>query len=226
MDSLIFSFGSVEVESHTILLSFLTAFLASSVIAAVYERTYEGLSWSRGTVQSMVLGSLISCLLMISIGDNVARGIGIVGSLAIIRFRTNLRDPRDLVFVFAALGVGVSAGVQSYEAAVVGTSVFCCAALILGRSGFGRTGRFDGLVRFQVPSGTDKSEEVAAVMRAIPRTFALVTLRDVAQGDLIDHAYQVGLGGEGKRMELLQALGRIEGVRGLTFMNQETTLEV
>ena len=65
---------------------------------------------------------------MIAIGDNVARGIGIVGSLAIIRFRTNLRDPRDLVFLFAALGAGVACGVQSYIAAAFATALFCTIA--------------------------------------------------------------------------------------------------
>ena len=106
MDSLILDFGTIKLHWQSVLLSFLCAFFLSSIIAIVYERTFQGLSWSRGLMQSMVLGSIITCLLMIAIGDNVARGIGIVGSLAIVRFRTNLRDPRDLVFLFAALGAG------------------------------------------------------------------------------------------------------------------------
>ncbi|MDZ7333443.1 MAG: DUF4956 domain-containing protein, partial [candidate division KSB1 bacterium] len=100
------NYGFEQIEWPIALMSFLMAFLLSSLIAITYERTFQGLSYSRGLVQSMVLGSLVSCLLMIAIGDNIARGIGIVGSLAIIRFRTNLRDPRDLVFLFASLGVG------------------------------------------------------------------------------------------------------------------------
>ena len=93
------NYGFEQIEWQVALLSFLLAFILSSVIAMIYERTFQGLSYSRGLVQSMVLGSIVSCLLMIAIGDNIARGIGIVGSLAIIRFRTNLRDPRDLVFL-------------------------------------------------------------------------------------------------------------------------------
>ncbi len=225
MRSLLFDFGTISLEWHAILLSFLTAFVAATLIAAVYQRTYEGLSWSRGTVQSMVLGALISCLLMIAIGDNVARGIGIVGSLAIIRFRTNLRDPRDLVFVFASLGVGVAAGVQSFETAAIGTLVFCVVALTLAGSNLGRRGRFDGLVRFQVPAGAASSAAVATVMSTVPKAFALVTLRDAAQGSMVDYSYQVRLAGDAGHMPLLDALGQIEGVRGLTFMNQDSTLE-
>jgi hypothetical protein len=106
MESLLLSFGSVKLDWNHVILSFLLAFLCSSLVAAVYEKTYAGLSWSRGLLQTMILGSMTANLIMIAVGDNVARGIGIVGSLAIIRFRTNLRDPRDLVFLFSAMGIG------------------------------------------------------------------------------------------------------------------------
>jgi len=108
------SYLSNSVTFYTALLSCLAAFALAMVIAKVYERTCSGLSSSRSLTHAMALGSVVTAVLMLAIGDNLARGIGIVGSLAIIRFRTNLRDPRELVFVFAALGTGVAAGVQSY----------------------------------------------------------------------------------------------------------------
>ena len=226
MDSLLLDFGSVKLHWQAIALSFLCSFFLSSLVALVYERTFQGLSWSRGLMQSMVLGSGITCLLMIAIGDNIARGIGIVGSLAIIRFRTNLRDPRDLVFLFAALGAGVACGVQSYIAAFIGVALFCCAALAMQASAFGIRRRYDGLVRFQLPAGPNAAERVAEIMRSIPRTFALVTLRDVSQGDLVDYTYQVKLGREADTVRLVQALEGLEGIRGLSYMNHEATVEV
>ncbi len=226
MDSLLLTFGTVKLQWHTVLLSFLFAFVLSSVVAGTYRRTFSGLSWSRGTLQAMVLGSLISCLLMIAIGDNVARGIGIVGSLAVIRFRTNFREPRDLVFIFAALGAGVAAGVQSYLAATIGTALFCLVALAMSTSAFGMVREHDGLLRFQLPSGPEAAEKVAEVMARLPRSFALVTMREVAQGGLVDCAYQVKLVRESDLARILGELKAIEGVRGLVWMNQQTTVEV
>ena len=52
----------------------LLAFVLSSVIALMYERTFQGLSYSRGLVQSMILGSIVSCLLMIAIGAGLTWG--------------------------------------------------------------------------------------------------------------------------------------------------------
>jgi len=226
MDSLMLTFGAVKLQWHTVLLSFIFAFALSSIVALVYEKTFAGLSWSKGLVQSMILGSLISCLLMIAIGDNVARGIGIVGSLAVIRFRTNLRDPRDLIFLFASLGAGVAAGVQSYVAGTIGILFFSATSVILHASNFGSRRKHDGLVRFQIPKGPGSGSEVAQIMQTIPKTFALVTMRDVSQGEMIDCAYQVKLSAHSSPEILLQALNGISGIRGLTYMNQQTTVEV
>ena len=222
----ILSYGFEQLDWQVALLSFLLAFLLSTLIAVVYERTFQGLSYSRGLVQSMILGSLVSCLLMIAIGDNIARGIGIVGSLAIIRFRTNLRDPRDLVFLFASLGIGVASGVRSYATAIIGALMFCLVVFLLYISPFGTRRKHDGLVRFQIPSGTGAAEHVTDTMKHLTKHFVLITMRDVAQGQAFDYAYQVKLFQPQDNEKLILELEKVEGIRGLTYSNQETTVEV
>ena len=221
----ILNYGFEQLEWQVALLSFLLAFLMSTLIAIVYERTFEGLSYSKGLVQSMILGSLVSCMLMIAIGDNIARGIGIVGSLAIIRFRTNLRNPRDLIFLFASLGVGVASGVQSYTTAVIGGLVFSLVVILLYISPIGYRRKHDGLVRFQIPSSTDP-DIVAGIMSKHTKHFVLVTMRGVAQGNTYDYSYQVKLSQPNENEILVKKLEQIEGIRGLTYLNQETTVEV
>jgi len=220
------NYGFEQTEWQISLLSFLLAFVLSSVIALMYERTFQGLSYSRGLVQSMILGSIVSCLIMIAIGDNIARGIGIVGSLAIIRFRTNLRDPRDLIFLFASLGVGVASGVQSYSTAVIGALVFSTIVFVLYISPFGTRRKHDGLVRFQIPSGDEAANAVGSILKNYTKSFVLVTMRNVAQGDMVDYAYQVKLSDPVASQTLIRQLEFIEGIRGITYMNQDATVEV
>jgi uncharacterized membrane protein YhiD involved in acid resistance len=219
-------YGFEQIEWQVALLSFLLAFILSTVIAYLYEKTYQGLSYSRGLVQSMILGSIVTCLLMIAIGDNIARGIGIVGSLAIIRFRTNLRDPRDLIFIFASLGIGVAAGVQSYATAIIGCLVFCLAVFTLYISPFGTRRKHDGLLRFQIPSGPESQKKVDTILKNLTKRFILVTMRDVAQGQYFDYAYQVKLHRFEDNQTLLSELEKVDGIRGLSYTNQETTVEV
>ncbi len=226
METLLTNYGVMQLDWHRALLSFMVAFLMSSLISTVYIRTFQGLSYSRGLVQAMVLGSLISALIMIAIGDNVARGIGIVGSLAVIRFRTNLRDPRDLVFLFSAFGVGVASGVQSYLTALLGGISFCLVALLLFALDFGARRSHDGMVRFQALSDPDVADQITGIMKKLTRHFALVTMRDVAQGQATDYSFQVKLSHPDDSAAILNELNRIEGIRGLTYFSQETTVEV
>jgi len=226
MGELFESFYTTNISWQTALFSFLISFLLASVIAKVYEITYEGLSWSKSLTQSLILGSQVTCLIMMAIGDNIARGIGIIGSLAIIRFRTNLRDPRDMVFIFAALGVGVAAGVQSYIVATVGAVAFCLVALSLKLNNIGAKRQSDGLIRLQLPAKSDAVNRVAEVLGRETKHFALVNMHEVAQGKIIDLTYQVKLPHPDKAEELLQALGEISEVGGLRYISQQSNVEV
>jgi uncharacterized membrane protein len=112
----------------SILYTVLISFLLSSLIAVTYEKTFRGLSYSRNFIQAMILSSIVAGMVMQAIGDNPVRGLGILGALAIIRFRTVFKDPRDIIFMFAAVAAGISCGVFGYGIAVVGTLGFCAAA--------------------------------------------------------------------------------------------------
>jgi hypothetical protein len=75
--------------------------------------THQGVSYSRSFVVSLVAAGLVSTVLMLAIGNNLARGIGIVGTLALIRFRMQLHDPMDMMYVFAAFAGGVAAALAT-----------------------------------------------------------------------------------------------------------------
>jgi hypothetical protein len=89
----------------------------TQMLGAVYVWTFRGMSYSQGLVHAIVLGSIIACMLMLAIGNSIAAGLGIAGGLAIVRFRTALRDPRDMMFVFAGLGTGIASGLGAHAAA-------------------------------------------------------------------------------------------------------------
>jgi len=206
-------------------LSLLLAFGLSQAIGAVYVWTFRGMSYSVGLVHSIVLGSIIACMLMLAIGNSIAAGLGIAGGLAIVRFRTALRDPRDMMFVFAALGTGIAAGLGAHAAAVFGSSLFCLAVFGLTVTEFGTQRRFDGLLRFQLPTDTDEAAAMA-VLRKHSRFFALVTLREVAQGKEMEHAYQIRVRDPKQRAALIHGLEHTPGVHDVALLLQEPTVEL
>jgi hypothetical protein len=116
--------------------SFLWAFLLSSIIAITHRLTFTGDYYARNFFQALILGAVVTTMVMMAIGDSLARGLGVFGAMAIIRFRTRIDDPRDVLFLFAALSTGLAIGVYGFTISFVGTVLFCSVATILHFSQF------------------------------------------------------------------------------------------
>jgi len=209
-----------------VLVALLLSFGLAQIVAGVYILTFRGLSYTRTVVHSMAVGSLVPCMLLMAIGNNLAAGVGVVGGLALVRFRTTLRDPRDMLFIFAALGVGVACGAQAFGVAICGTGVFSLAALLLHYTSYGARREFDGLVRFTAATGAGSEAGIMKTLRGTCRSFALVTLREAAQGKAMEHAYQISIVDPELQTKLVHGLQELPGVTDVTLLLQEPTLDL
>lgn len=135
-----------------VLYSLIWAFLLSSIIAITHRITYTGPQYPKNFFQSLSLGSIVAAMVMMAIGDSLARGLGAFGALAIIRFRTRLQDARNIIFMFASLSVGLAIGVFGYTIAFVGTLLFCSMALVLYFSPFSTKHGIKGRLQLRLTS--------------------------------------------------------------------------
>ena len=209
-----------------IFLSLLMSFILSLVIASVYRWTYQNLSYSRAFVHTQVLGSLVTCTMIMAIGNNLATGLGILGTLAIIRFRTPIRDPRDIIFLFACLAMGIACGASVFPVAIVGTLCFCTAAMYLHWSPFASKRQYEGLLRFMLPTGSTSEEAVEKVFAQFCTSSLLVAMREAAQGDAIEYSYQIRLRDPSYQTDLLDGLNEIEDIRETSLLMQRSTVEI
>lgn len=216
---------AAPITFQSVLLALLLTYCLTQTLAAIYVWTFRGMSYTQGLVHAIVLGGIVACMLMVAIGDSIAAGLGVAGGLALVRFRTALREPRDMMFVFAALGAGIASGLGAYPVAIVGTLVFSAVVVALTYTEFGSQHRVDGLLRFQIPT-TQNDSEVATAIRRHTSFVALVTLREVAQGKAMEHAYQIRLPHPGARTSLVQALEKIDGVEAISLLLTEPTVEL
>ena len=226
IDALTLQNSSANTSFITALYTLLTSFLLSTLIALVYEKTFRGLSYSRNFLQALILSAIVAATVMQAIGDSLASGLGMMGALAIIRFRTSFKDPRDIIFMFASLGSGIAAGVGGYDIAVVGTVGFCSAAFILYHSPFGQTGYYDGMLRFNMENDPESKEKLNNILQNNCKIFALITLRDIAQGNRLDYAYHIKMKYKKGKEELLEELSGIGDIKGVSLLLQETTVEL
>jgi hypothetical protein len=208
-----------------VLASLLLAFGLSMMISWAYQISYRGLALQRSFVQTLALGGVVSAVAMLAIGDDIARGLGLVGALTLIRFRTTLKDTRDLVFAFASLAVGVACGVTAFGVAILGTAIFVVAGLGVAFTGFGRRQTFDALLRLRaMPSRLD-DRIVAPVLGRHCRRWTLVNMRELDADDQ-ERSYQLNLSHRGAGPGLLRDLGTLPGITGTSLLMQESLIEV
>ena len=113
------------------IIGFIVALISSLIIAYGYKKTHSGYSFSRSFMISVVLISVIISLIMIIIGSNIARAFALVGAMSIVRFRNPVKETRDLVFIFAAIAVGMAAGTGFYVASLLFSALFVLTGIIL-----------------------------------------------------------------------------------------------
>ncbi len=157
----------------TILITVLSSFFLSSLIVLTYELTTKGIERPVHFLQSMALVSIVSATVMQAIGDSLARGLGMLGALAIIRFRTRLNDPRNIVFMFAAIAAGIACGVLGFTTAFIGTIGFCIAAIILRFSPLSNRAELVGNLRVRLPQNGDTEEALTKVLKEYCQYFEL-----------------------------------------------------
>lgn len=209
----------------TVIYTTLLAFILSMLIALTYERTYRGLSYSRNFIQALILSSIVAAMIMQAIGDSLARGLGMIGALAIIRFRTTFKDPRDIIFMFASLAAGIACGVFGYSIAVAGTVAFCVVAFFLYITPFGLERYYDGMLRFNMEISADNTLAIEKVLKAYCKNFALITLRELSQGGRLDYAYHVKLRRSNMKSDLVAKLRDLGTINDIHLLLQETTVE-
>ncbi len=209
----------------TPLKALLAAFVVGQAVSWTYELTYRGVSYSRSFSQSLLLTCLTSAVVMLALAQSLLAGLGLLGVLSLVRFRTTLKSPRDLVFVMAAAALGICSGLDALRLAVAGTVGFCAVAIYLHRSDFGASNHFDGILRFWVPTGTEVEPRLSALLTEHCRRRSLLTVGDVAQGTRQEHAYEVQLWSEADREALLAALRKDLSATDARLLLQETALE-
>ncbi len=220
-------FGPARVLSvEAMLMALLMSYVLSMCIAFVYRRTYQTLAYSRAFVHTLVLAAIVAAIMIMAIGNNLARGLGILGTLAIIRFRTPIRDPRDIIFLFASLAIGIACGAAVFAVAVVGTIFFCAAALYLHWSPFASRREYEGLLRFILPPGSESHEAVGATLSRFCDSSVLVAMREVAQGEAIEYSYQIRLMDPTYHADLLEELQKLPDISEVNLLMQRSTVEI
>ncbi len=112
------SFSTLDV-----LLALGLSFVLGLFIFAIYKKTYSGVMYSDSFGVSLIAMSMITSLVIIAVTSNVVLSLGMVGALSIVRFRTAIKEPMDIAFLFWSIAVGIVLGAGLLPLAVIGSVI-------------------------------------------------------------------------------------------------------
>jgi hypothetical protein len=200
------------------------AFALTLAIGKLYQWTHSGVSYSKSFVQTLVIMAVVVSAIMIIIGSNIARAFSLVGALSIIRFRTAIKDSRDVAFVFFAMAVGMACGTRFYMLAVVLALFGCSVVYAMHRFDFGGSVFQARLLRVVVAAELDYETALEPVVRRYLVSYRLAELTSLDAGARLSLDYVVQLRPDASDAAFVRAAGEALNTRDIQLLAGEESL--
>ncbi|NLM76749.1 MAG: DUF4956 domain-containing protein [Ruminococcaceae bacterium] len=113
-----------------ILITFAITLLMAVLIVFIYRITFRGVLYNRSFGTALLMVSLVTSLIIMPISSNIVLSLGMVGALSIVRFRTALKDPLDIVYMFWAIALGLTSGAGFFQLAIIGCLILAAIMLV------------------------------------------------------------------------------------------------
>ncbi len=152
------NFASFSVKDSLIGLG--VSFLIGLFIFFIYAKSFSGVVYSASFNVSLVLMTMITALIILGVTSNVVLSLGMVGALSIVRFRSAIKEPIDIVFLFWAISEGILCGAGLIPLALLGAPVIG-GLLLLFSLRKEHSEPFLLIVRFDDPKAEDKITRLA-----------------------------------------------------------------
>jgi len=207
-------YNSAHPGLETAIFTVLFSVVLGLLLAFTYEKTSNDLGKPNHFLQAMVLVTIVSSTIIQAIGDSVARGLGMIGALSIIRFRTTIRDTRNIVFMFSAISIGIACGVFGFLIALVGTLGFSITAFLLHYSSFGASQNKEGTLSVLLDQSVCDKKELMEIIQFFCKKNSIIRQEITTRKglNLVSFIFKVILKKEDNLTALLLALHEAEGI--------------
>ncbi len=204
----------------------LVAMICGIFIALLYKYTYKGLNYSASFTISLIMLTMITAIVIMVIGNNLARAFGMVGAMSIIRFRTAVKDAADIMFIFFSLSIGLAAGVKLYSVAFLGTLLVGLVYLVVTKFSFTLPQNREFLMQITTRGDQISDNPFGDVMKRYCRRQKLVNVKTMGQepDEMMEFSYYIKMKDEQKGNLLVSDIRRLAGVERVNLFFDEDEL--
>lgn len=189
-------FSSSLVESLSfkgIIIVILSALTLGLCISLVYRKIHKNEEYSASfTVTLIMLPAIISMIILL-VGNNVARAFSLAGAFSLIRFRSAPGDAKDIAYVFFTLGVGLACGMGYIGYAALFAAILCAAMALLWKMDYGKNKNKSMRLKIALPEDMDYEGIFDEIMTKYTNAYKLIGVKTKEFGSLFELSYEVML---------------------------------
>ena len=225
LQSIADNFTSIYLPQE-IIINLILSFILGLIISVVYKFTHKGLSYSQSFMITNVFVAVIVCMVIMIIGNSLARAFALVGALSIIRFRTVVKDTKDTAYIFWSLAAGMASGTGSYFLAISGTIIITSIALILDKTNFGSIIKSEFILQFRtISNDVGISKLFNQTISKYSKSSTLLSSESSEDGKSIKLNFDIVLKEEKNQTELVSELSKIKGLKEIVIIAAKSDVD-
>lgn len=214
-----------QLTIKSVLLILIPSILIGLVISLVYLLTHKKDGYSQAFCVSLIILAPIVGMVILLIGNNVARAFSLAGAFALIRFRSAPGDPKDIAFVFMSVVMGLACGMGYWVYASVATVIILAVIIILHVTNYaGKKGNTYAL-KITVPETLNYVGAFDEVLGKYTNSFKLSRVKSVDFGALFELTFEVDVKDNKQIREMLDDVRTINGNLKILLSTEPTAVK-
>lgn len=220
-----YSLTQTQINISIVIANLFLALLIGLFIVWVYRRTHRGLSYSTSFIFTMLIITLISTTIMMVVQHNIIGAFALLGAFSLIRFRTIVKDTRDVAFVFFSLAAGVAVGTSNYSIALTAVPFIGIVILLASHYQLGARGgrELQYILTFVGGASSDIGRDVDTMLASNALNVRRLSVKSA--GDAREYAYMVGMKKVSDVDAVVNSLTKVSGIRDIHMISAQEAWE-
>ncbi|HIZ83435.1 MAG TPA: DUF4956 domain-containing protein [Firmicutes bacterium] len=192
-------------------IALLAALVFGLLIFLIYNKFYRGVVYNRSFAITLIGMTVMTAMVTLAISTNIVISLGMVGALSIVRYRTAVKEPLDLLYLFWAITTGIAAGAQMYTLAIMAGVIMTLVLLVFNRRSKGG--------RLYIVIVHYKDELTSDLIRKAMASYKYRTKSKTLRGETTEMAMEVSV--PNQNMTFVERLRAIDGVEDVTAIQYD-----
>jgi len=218
-----FNFTTAEFSSTVIVVNILLSFALSLIITWTYQKNHRSLSYSQSLLFTMVIICILGSVVMMVVRNNIVGAFALLGAFSLIRFRTVIKETKDVAYIFFSLTIGVAVGTNNYMVAVLTTFILSAIIFVLTKYNFGSIVKHGALLTF-VANENFSSDEYKKLFNDSLDSFNLLQIKSL-EDSANEYSFSVKIKSNKTTDKFIKDFRSLDGIESVELINSKSAVE-